>query len=354
MVDAEDTIDRIDACASCGAAPGGRRYLQADASGLRSYCSEVCLRAAQSAQRKQRWKARRRVMKVLTIGLAVAGACLVPHQGPRPSVVGTPAPAMPAAGAATKAPPPGWFGPEWPPSDTDVLAALGRDAWIHPLAGPVRRMPRNDTRVFGAVRPGDRAWECRNGHCGVDLGGEIWGEYVRAVHDGVVDYVQRGANAQHGGEFVRISHRGGTVFTQYFHLAAIPRHIERGVFVRSGDVVGLVGDTGVKESPPHLHFAVSIKLPDRGEKYIDPEPLIALWPLRVPIDGGDAGLVTTLAEPGPVLGSASFIPGRKRRLAQLKRAAAASREGAKENSVSPSSGDEAAPEPAAPESTGDE
>ena len=361
MIDSDDTtIDRIDACASCGDALGGARYLQADASGVRSYCSETCLRAAQSAQRKQRWKARQRVMKVLTIGLAVAGACLVPHQGPpglRPSLVTTSSDATPAAGGGATAKPAGWFGPEWPPTDTDVLAALGRDAWIHPLAGPVRRMPRNDTRVFGAVRPGDRAIECRNGHCGVDLGGEIWGEYVRAVHDGVVDYVQRGANAQHGGEFVRISHRGGTVFTQYFHLAAIPRRIERGVFVKSGDVVGLVGDTGVKDSPPHLHFSVSIKpSPERGyEKYIDPEPLVALWPLRVPIDGGDAGLVTTLADPGLPLGSAPLIPGRKRRLAQLKRAAAAaSGEGARASGPAPSSGDEAAPESAAPESSGDE
>jgi murein DD-endopeptidase MepM/ murein hydrolase activator NlpD len=357
MVDSDDTIDRIEACASCGAAPDGPRYLQADGADLRSYCSEACLRVAQTAQRRQRWRARRRVMKVLTIGLAIAGACLVPHQGPkglRPAVVTTPGDATLPAGAAATATPPGWFGPEWPPTETDVLAALGRDAWIHPLAGPVRRMPRNDTRVFGAVRPGDRAIECRNGHCGVDLGGEIWGEYVRAVHDGVVDYVQRGANAQHGGEFVRIGHRGGTVFTQYFHLAAIPRRIERGVFVKSGDVVGLVGDTGVKDSPPHLHFSVSIKPPERGEKYVDPEPLIALWPLRVPIDGGDAGLVTTLAEPGLPLGSAPVIPGRRRRLAQLKRTAAASGERVKEGGPSPSSGDEAAPEPAAPESSGDE
>src|SRR5215831_10146950 len=282
MIDSDDTtIDRIVACATCGDALGGRRYLQADASGVRSYCSETCLGAAQSAQRRLRWKARRRAMKVLTIGLAIAGACLVPHQGPpglRPTIV-APKDATPAAAAT--ATPAGWFGPEWPPTETDVLAALGRDAWIHPLAGPVRRMPRNDTRVFGAVRPGDRAIECRNGHCGVDLGGEIWGEYVRAVHDGVVDYVQRGLNPDHGGRFVRIAHHDGTVFTQYFHLAAIPRRIERGVFVKSGDVVGLVGDTGVKDSPPHLHFSVSIKPPERGEKYIDPEPLVALWPLRV-------------------------------------------------------------------------
>jgi murein DD-endopeptidase MepM/ murein hydrolase activator NlpD len=352
MIESLDTIECTDVCGSCGASVGGRRYLLAEAATLPTLCSEACLRAAQSAERKRRWKSRRRAMKVLTIGVAVAGACLAPHQGKfdqrrTPNAAATSV----QSEAASPPVPAGWFGPEWPPTETNLLAALGRDAWIHPLAGPVRRMPRNDTRVFGAVRPGNRALECRNGHCGVDLGGEIWGEHVRAVHDGVVEYVQRGKNAQHGGEFVRISHRGGSVITQYFHLAAIPRRIERGVVVKSGDVVGLVGDTGVKDSPPHLHFSISIRpSPDRPEKYMDPEPLIALWPLRVPINGGEAGLVTTLAEPGMPLGSAPLLAGRRQRLAQLRKAGAA---GADAGKAAPA-GDEASSESAAPESSGDE
>jgi murein DD-endopeptidase MepM/ murein hydrolase activator NlpD len=326
MIESRETIDRTDVCGSCGASVRGRRYLEIDGLDLVGFCSEVCLRAARTAQRRRRWRARRRVMKVAIIGVAVAGACLAPHQGKyaerRPAAGPAPASTVTPAQEPT---PPGWFGPEWPPSEISVLASLGRDAWLHPLAGPVRRMPRSDSRVYGAVRPGNRAIECRNGHCGVDLGGEIWGEHVRAVHDGVVDYVQRGANAQHGGEFVRISHRGGTVFTQYFHLAAIPRRIERGVFVKSGDVIGLVGDTGVKESAPHLHFAMSVRAaPDRPEKYVDPEPLIALWPLRVPLEGSEAGLVTTMAEVGVPLGSAPLMPGRKRRLAAARAAASGS------------------------------
>jgi murein DD-endopeptidase MepM/ murein hydrolase activator NlpD len=328
MVDTAEMIDRSDACDSCGTPMGGRRYLQAVGADLHSYCSETCLREARSDDRKRRWRARRRGMKVAVIGLAVAGACLAPHEvkySRRPS---SPVRAQAVAAVPVAAPltvPAGWFGPEWPPTEPSILAALGRDAWIHPLAGPVRRMPLRDSRVFGAVRPGNRPSDCRNGHCGVDLGGEIWGEHVRAVHDGVVDFVQRGANPQRGGEFVRISHHGGTVFTQYFHLAAIPRRLERGVFVKSGDLIGLVGDTGVKESAPHLHFAVSIRsTPDsKIEKYIDPEPLIALWPLRVPIDGGTSALVTTLADPGQVIGSMPLLPGRKSRVAQKGRAAAA-------------------------------
>jgi murein DD-endopeptidase MepM/ murein hydrolase activator NlpD len=357
MIESHETIDRTDVCGSCGASVTGRCYVQAEGLLLWSFCSEACLRAARAAERKRLWKARRRGMKVFVIGLAIAGACLAPHQGslsrrPHPSA------GAPGAGAAAEAtrpsPPAGWFGPEWPPTETSLLAALGRDAWIHPLAGPVRRMPRNDTRVFGANRPGNRAVECRNGHCGVDLGGEIWGEHVRAVHDGVVDYVQRGANAKRGGEFVRISHRGGTVFTQYFHLAAIPRRLERGTVVKGGDVVGLLGDTGVKDSPPHLHFSLSVRpSPAKTEKYVDPEPLVTLWPLRVPVDGSEVGLVTTLAEPGMPLGSAPLIPGRKRRLAQqLKKAASGAAKSAASADDEPS--DQSGPPAGIPESSGDE
>jgi len=355
MIESLETIDRADVCGSCGTSVGGRYILHGEGAALVSFCSETCLQTALTAQRKRRWKARRRGMKVAIIGVAVAGACLAPHQGWHPPPAPPARAPAAAADAAAGSLPAGWFGPEWPPSDTSLLAALGRDAWIHPLAGPVRRMPIRDSRVFGAVRPGNRAVECRNGHCGVDLGGEIWGEHIRAVHDGVVDFVRRGPNEQHGGQFVRISHRGGTVFTQYFHVAAIPRGIERGVVVKGGDVVGLLGDTGVKDSAPHLHFSISIRLsPDRPEKYFDPEPLVALWPLRVPLEGSEAGLVTTVSDPGVPLGSMPLLSGRKRRLAAAthkKRGGSA----AADTASAPSSGDEdSSLGPSVDESSGDE
>ena len=144
---------------------------------------------------------------------------------------------------------------------------------------------------------------------------------MHAVHDGVVDFVQRGANPNRGGRFVRLAHHNGTVFTQYFHLAAIPHGLERGQAVKSGQVIGLLGDTGVKESAPHLHFAISIRpIKDGYEKYIDPEPLIALWPLRVPVDGGEVGLVTLVAKPGVPLGSMPLLASHRRARAQRRRA----------------------------------
>ena len=125
--------------------------------------------------------------------------------------------------------------------------------------------------------------------------------------------------------------------------------------MKSGDLIGLVGDTGVKESAPHLHFAVTIRpSPDKPfERYIDPEPLIALWPLRVPIEDGAAGLVTTLAEPGLPLGSAPLMAGRKRKLAHARQAATAAA-GAKSGAAPPSE-DDAEPAAASPDdAAGDE
>jgi murein DD-endopeptidase MepM/ murein hydrolase activator NlpD len=301
-------IDDIGICTTCGSAASAHRYVQLAGASLRVFCSRDCLRAARRVQGLRRRAAWFRALRRVTLAAILLGAWLAPREGlwrRRAAPVAADAPAAPDERPGPPPLPAGWFGPEWPPTETSVLAVLGRDAWIHPLAGPRRRMPRSDSRVFGAPRPGQRAIECRNGHCGVDLGGEIWGEHVRAVHDGVVDFVQRGANTDHGGRFVRLSHYDGTVFTQYFHLAAIPRGLERGVTVKSGQVIGLLGDSGVKESAPHLHFAVSVRpWPGGPERYVDPEPLVTLWPLHIPIAGSEIGLVTTKGEVGFPLGSA--------------------------------------------------
>jgi murein DD-endopeptidase MepM/ murein hydrolase activator NlpD len=194
-------------------------------------------------------------------------------------------------------------GPPVPDDEARALEFMGElsgDRWIHPLPGPERRMPIRTSRVFGASRHGDRPGECRSGHCGVDIGGEMWGEPVMAVHDGVVDRVKR-VDEGRGGLYVRIAHRDGTVFTQYFHLAAIPRDLSAGDKVKAGQIIGLVGDTGVKESNPHLHFAVSVKpTPTGREIYMDPEPLIALWPVKTPRATGGADAVW---DPGVPLGA---------------------------------------------------
>jgi len=277
-----------------------------DGSAVRVFCSQDCatepvVKVPAEPPPPPRYSPWRQLLHV-SIGLPM----LVFTSGHAPSAA--PSSALPSLMLTLPQPPvgppePPAYGPTWPPTEKDWLAEIASDAWLHPLDGPARRMPIRDARVFGAERPGDRPAECRNGHCGVDIGGEVWGEPIHAAHDGVVDRVQRGPNEDHGGLYVRLSHRAGTIFTQYFHLAAIPRWIQPGVRVRMGDVVGLLGDTGVKHSSAHLHFTVSVKPSSQLlEQYIDPEPLIALWPMRMPVGG--AAVVTAQAAPGVPLGSA--------------------------------------------------
>jgi hypothetical protein len=178
-----------------------------------------------------------------------------------------------------------------PPTEADAMAILApapgaesqSDVWFHPIPGPKRTLPIRDTRRFGAARPGMRPEECEGGHCGVDIGTEK-GMLVLAVHDGVVERVERdpevGGRRGNEGRFVMILHKGGTVTTSYIHLEAIREDLRPGIPVRAGEAIGTVGDTGVHNSGAHLHFAISVRPnPDGPELYINPEPLLLLWPL---------------------------------------------------------------------------
>lgn len=310
MSEAIDTISQpqnevvsLGTCARCGGPVDVRsRHLVIDGSAVRSFCSQNCasspIELAPPEPKPRRYSPARHLLHV-----AVGASMLAFTSGYTPPKRATAESVAVAATAPVAPPVEPAFGPAWPPSESDWMAEIAHDAWLHPLDGPARRMPIRDARVFGAERPGDRPGECRGGHCGVDLGGEAWGEPVHAAHDGVVDRVQRGPNEEHGGLYVRLSHRGGTIFTQYFHLAAIPKWIQPGVKVKMGEVVGLLGDTGVKHSSAHLHFTVSVKpSADVVERYIDPEPLVALWPLRMPVNG--SAMVSAEAAPGVPLGAA--------------------------------------------------
>jgi hypothetical protein len=91
---------------------------------------------------------------------------------------------------------------------------------------------------------------------------------------------------------------------------------------------------------------------------MDPEPLIALWPLRVPLNGTEAGLVTITAQPGVPLGSMPLLSARARRLAKQRQGGApADAEAARpaaEDLAAPAEEPSADEPPAAPDSTGDE
>ena len=315
MFDSSDDTEVVFQCTGCGLPLRGSRYAQPDGRTVSFFCSAECVHSAAGQVRSAKGARRQKGAVRVLFGLGLLGLCLTPlppfgWAAARSTLV---SPALP--------PPAPEYGPAWPPTEEDLLTDLGRDAWTHPMAGPYRRMPIRLSRVFGADRPGDRPIECVNGHCGVDLGGEIWGEHIHAAHDGVVDRVQRDPNEHHGGHYVRLSHMAGTVYTQYFHLAAIPRRLQPGVSVKAGDVIGLLGDSGIKEAEPHLHFTVSVRpTTESSERYMDPEPLVALWPVRIPVLGSPQRPVAVVALPALPLGAAPLRPGRKRPLAARRMA----------------------------------
>ena len=220
---------------------------------------------------------RRAVVSATVIGLLLAGAWTARrHRAPQPRSISY---AWPEAGWETPAPPePVYFGPAWPPTDDDWMFAFDRASWICPLPGPVRRAPAADDRIFAVEAPRNHppAFCRKPGLCGVALGGELWGEHVYAVQDGVVDHAYAAGSDERGGGYVRIAHFGGMVLTQYIHQGANTRGVVRGA---------------------HLHFALSIfPRSDLPETYWDPTPLMARWPLRLPAHGTVAGLTAATDE----------------------------------------------------------
>jgi len=260
----------------------------------RLHCSTVCLsdsveqhRRARAARNRRRWLA------ALSLGALAAGALVIRRHiaPPAQSICGGYAEPLPE----TPPPAPRPYGPAWPPTDDEWKALFETAHWIYPLPGPVRRTFRPDGKIFGPAATAARGALCRtDGHCGVDLGGELWGEHIYAAQDGIVDRVQGFGHEEHGGQYVRLSHFGGMVFTEYFHLAATPRGISRGAHVKAGELIGLLGDTGTGDGPRHLCFALSVRpSPDFPEVFWDPSPWMGRWPMRVPPNGTVAGLVIT-------------------------------------------------------------
>ena len=285
-------------CAVCGEIPGaGEELVLARGRQRVVHCSQFCLGETLDRQRVVAARRRRRAIAAASLAavLLAGGWTVWRHRAPGTRSIslswldtGWQKPARPQ---------PIYFGPAWPPTDDDWTFAFQRVRWMYPLPGPMRRAPDGSERILGPEAARGPAAFCRAPDaCGVMLGGELWGEHVYAALEGVVDRVRHDDNGERGGGSVRIAHFGGMVFTQYSHLAAIPRGVVRGAHIAAGEVIGLVGDTGIggegQGARPHLHFAFSIRpSSELPETYWDPTPLMSRWPLRVPPHGTVAGLV---------------------------------------------------------------
>jgi murein DD-endopeptidase MepM/ murein hydrolase activator NlpD len=109
-------------------------------------------------------------------------------------------------------------------------------------------------------------------HHGIDIHLHT-GNNVYAAFDGIVRYAQY--NKSGFGNCVVIRHLNG-LETIYAHLSRIQASLNS--FVKSGDIIGLGGNTG-RSQGPHLHFEVRYK-----DFSIDPEWLIDLPGQKLKVD----------------------------------------------------------------------
>jgi murein DD-endopeptidase MepM/ murein hydrolase activator NlpD len=137
-------------------------------------------------------------------------------------------------------------------------AAPTRLLW--PVHGAVLTQPFGCTDVL--FEP--RAPFCASGHfhSGIDLASRL-GTPLHAAAGGVAQVANRPSGY---GLYVIVTHRG-SVSTLYGHLEATP--LQTGDRVAAGDLVGLMGSTGLSTGP-HVHFEVR-----RAGRPEDPMPWLS-------------------------------------------------------------------------------
>lgn len=145
------------------------------------------------------------------------------------------------------------------------LLAAGRYA-LEIDVEPILAFPVDgyDTRaiqsVFGAERDGGR-----RAHRGVD----IFAARGTAALASVDAWVARVDTTPRGGNVVWLQPLFGDMRLYYAHLDS--QLVETGQFVRAGEVVGTVGNTGnAITTPPHLHFGVYLRRQGRRGGARDP------------------------------------------------------------------------------------
>ena len=158
---------------------------------------------------------------------------------------------------------------------------LGEEnAFAFPVEG---HGPTSILSFFGAARDGGRRQ-----HHGVDVFARR-GTPVLASVDGRASRIR---TTRLGGKvvWIRDSFREASVY--YAHLDS--QHVSDGDFVRQGDTIGFVGNTGnARTTPPHLHYGIY----RRGQGPIDPYPLLTPARTARPAATADAALLGAQVRP---------------------------------------------------------
>ncbi len=128
--------------------------------------------------------------------------------------------------------------------ETAIIVSSEQPAFIMPVTGEILE-GYSDKLVYNSALADWRT------HNGIDIAAEK-GCSVQSVSDGVVDEVSEDVS----GVCVTISHAAGFV-TKYMGLENA-EDISEGVEVKSGEVIGTVGDgKGENVTEPHLHFEMT-------------------------------------------------------------------------------------------------
>jgi murein DD-endopeptidase MepM/ murein hydrolase activator NlpD len=99
-------------------------------------------------------------------------------------------------------------------------------------------------------------------HQGIDIGAAA-GEQIVAVLAGTVTASEYSVSR---GNYVEIDHQNGYV-TRYMHCSKLL--VSAGEYVKQGEIIGLVGSTGISTAP-HLHFSIVI-----NGVNVDPEQYVS-------------------------------------------------------------------------------
>lgn len=138
------------------------------------------------------------------------------------------------------------------------LSVVPQAATGGPTPARPRFYPLNPSAVTsgygGRVHPILGTWR---GHSGVDLAAPA-GTPIAATSDGVVSF----ANWAGGYGFMVAVDHGGGMQTRYGHMSRIA--VSPGQRVKTGEVLGLVGSTGLSTGP-HVHYEVRY-----GDRAINP------------------------------------------------------------------------------------
>ena len=164
--------------------------------------------------------------------------------------------------------------PKAAPQPVTVAESRARDrefaeranALFAPLNGTALHMPvvgiqkYHLTNSWHAARDGGK-----RKHKGIDIFAPK-GTPVVAVTDGIISYI--GIQPK-GGQCLWLTTEAGASFYDA-HLARWAPGLYEGMEVRSGELLGFVGNTGnARTTPPHLHFGVN-----RNDEMVNPYPIL--------------------------------------------------------------------------------